>query len=102
MECQSNTKRRKSIRLKNFNYSNAGAYFVTICSQDMACLFGDVLDGEMVLNHPGEMISRIWSEIPENYSGFQLDEFVLMPNHFHAVIWKQEKTDIIKALLFKS
>ena len=87
MECQSKPKRRKSIRLKNFNYSNAGAYFVTICSQDMACLFGDVLRGETVLNEVGEMIRTAWSEIPYYFKNVQLDGFVLMPNHFHGIVW---------------
>ena len=92
MECQNNN-RRKSLRLKNFNYSNAGAYFLTICSQDMRCIFGDVINGEMILNEAGQMVMDVWSEIPRNYPGFQLDEYILMPNHFHGVIWKT-KSDV--------
>lgn len=91
MECQSSTKKRKSLRLKNFDYASAGAYFITLCTQGRACLFGSVAGGEMRLSEVGEMISTIWSEIPAYYPSFNLDEFVVMPNHFHAIIWKQEQ-----------
>ena len=92
MECQNKVKKRKSIRLKNFNYANAGAYFVTICSQDMVFLFGECVDGNVELNAPGEMISRVWEEVPEYFEDVQLDEFVVMPNHFHGIVCLIEPT----------
>lgn len=86
MECQ-NKNRRKSLRLKNFNYSNAGAYFVTICSQDMRCVFGDVIDGEMVLNLAGEMVFESWETLVSVREHLSKDEYIIMPNHFHGIIW---------------
>ena len=79
-------KSRRSIRLKGYDYSQAGAYFVTICTQDRQCLFVNVLDGKMNLNNAGEMINRIWHEIPEYYPGIDIDAYQIMPNHIHGII----------------
>lgn len=75
--------RRRSIRLKGHDYSRTGAYFVTICTQDRACLFGDVVAGDMRLNEAGRMIQSIWDEMPAFYPGVDTDAFVVMPNHVH-------------------
>lgn len=77
---------RRSIRLKGYDYGQAGAYFVTVCVQDRTCLFGDIVNGEMRLNDAGKMIQAVWNEIPIHYSGFETDAFVIMPNHFHGII----------------
>lgn len=77
---------RRSIRLKGFDYTQPGAYFVTICTQDRACLFGEVVDGEMRLNEAGRMIQSVWREIPAFYADVDTDEFVVMPNHIHGII----------------
>lgn len=77
---------RRSIRLKGYDYSQAGAYFVTICAQDRACLFGDVVDGEMRVNGAGWMVESIWNEMPVFYTGVETDEFVVMPNHVHGIV----------------
>jgi putative transposase len=77
---------RRSIRLKGYNYSQAGAYFITICTQGRECLFGQVVDGTMRLNDAGQMIQAIWQEIPNYYSGVAVDAFVVMPNHIHGII----------------
>ncbi len=77
---------RRSIRLKDFDYSQCGAYFITFCTQERLCLFGDVIDGEMVLNDAGVMIDRTWAELPKKYPGIQTESFVIMPNHIHGVI----------------
>jgi REP element-mobilizing transposase RayT len=74
---------RRSIRLKGYDYAQAGVYFVTICTQDRACLFGDVVDGEMRLGDAGRMIRSVWDEMPTFYPGVDTDEFVVMPNHVH-------------------
>ena len=76
---------RRSIRLKGYDYSQAGAYFVTICNQNRECLFGDIVDGEMRLNDAGEMLERWYSELEKKYPDIQCDEFVCMPNHVHFI-----------------
>lgn len=78
---------RKSIRLRNYDYSQAGAYFITICTQNKECLFGDIIDDEMQFNDAGRIIQVIWNEIPMHYPLVELDEFVIMPNHFHAIFY---------------
>ena len=77
---------RRSIRLKGYDYSQAGAYFVTICTQNRECLFGEILDGEMALNDAGRMIKTIWHELPEHYPGVGIDAFQVMPNHMHGIV----------------
>ena len=77
---------RRSIRLRGYDYSRAGAYFVTVCTQDRACLFGDIADGEMALNDAGKMIERWWLELNRKFSAMETDEFVVMPNHFHGIV----------------
>jgi putative transposase len=77
---------RKSIRLKGYDYSQAGLYFITICTQNRLCLFGEIENGEMVLNDAGMMIKTVWHEIPVYYHKFNVREFVVMPNHIHGII----------------
>jgi REP element-mobilizing transposase RayT len=78
--------RRRTPRLKGFDYSQAGAYFVTICAQDRLPLFGRVLEGSMVLSLPGQMVQQVWSEMPQYYAGVELDAFVVMPDHLHGIL----------------
>jgi putative transposase len=80
------THNRRSIRLQGYDYSQAGAYFVTICTQSRKCLFGDIVDGKMQLNDAGRMIQQRWDEIPKHYPGIDTDEVVIMPNHIHGII----------------
>jgi putative transposase len=82
---------RRSIRLQGYDYSQSGAYFITICTQDKKCLFGKIstpIDGypRMVLNDAGKMVQTIWDEIPSFYPEITTDEFVIMPNHIHGII----------------
>ena len=77
---------RRSIRLQNYDYSTAGAYFVTICTFERECLLGDVVDGEMRLNDAGQIVREEWLRTAELRKNVILDEFVVMPNHFHAII----------------
>jgi len=77
---------RRSIRLKGYDYAQAGTYFVTICMQNRECLFGDIVDGEMVLNDAGRMVQNVWDEIPKYYADIETDECVIMPNHIHGII----------------
>jgi REP element-mobilizing transposase RayT len=77
---------RRSIRLKGYDYSRAGAYFVTICTHDRECLFGEIMDGEMRLNDAGQAAQADWVRLPERFQSIELDEFVIMPNHLHGII----------------
>jgi REP element-mobilizing transposase RayT len=78
---------RRSIRLKGYDYTQPGAYFVTICTYDREGLFGHVVDGHMVLNACGEMVRACWREIPDHFPHVALDAFVVMPNHVHGILW---------------
>jgi putative transposase len=77
---------RRSIRLRGYDYSQAGAYFVTICTQNRECLFGDMMDGEMLLNDAGNIVHQCWDDIPNHFPHVDLDEFGVMPNHVHGII----------------
>ena len=82
---------RRSIRLAGYDYSQAGAYFVTICIQNHECLLGQATSGIVTLNAAGEMVQRVWLELPEHY-GVAGDAFVVMPNHVHWVVWLPDET----------
>lgn len=77
---------RRSLRLKGYDYSQPGAYFVTVVTQGHACLFGEVVDGRMWLNCAGQMVQAVWNEIPTHYPGIAVDAFVVMPNHIHGIV----------------
>ena len=77
---------RKSIRLKGYDYSQAGLYFITICCQDRICRFGQVENGEMILNEYGQIASDEWVKLSERFPNFKLDVFQIMPNHLHGII----------------
>ena len=77
---------RRSIRLRGYDYSTPGRYFVTICVQQRKCLYGEVSEGEMHLNDAGRMIERWWLELAHKFPLVDLDEHITMPNHFHGII----------------
>ncbi|WP_036199620.1 transposase [Meiothermus ruber] len=77
---------RRSVRLKGYDYTQAGAYFITICAQNRECLFGDVVDGEMRLNEIGLIVRDEWLKTAILRPSVVLDEYVVMPNHIHGVI----------------
>lgn len=77
---------RKPNRLRNYDYSQAGYYFVTICTQNKQLLFGKIIDRQMVTNDAGRMVERTWNELPKFYRGIQIDQFQIMPNHLHGII----------------
>jgi putative transposase len=83
---------RRSIRLKGYDYRQAGGYFVTIVTQGRESLFGEVVNGEMELNLAGEMIVRWWLELPNKFPNVNVDIFMPMPNHFHGIIFIFEPT----------
>ena len=77
---------RRSIRLKNYDYSQAGAYFITLCIQNRECVLGEIIDRNMHLSPVGENVFLQWRNLPQRFSGLELDVFVVMPNHFNAII----------------
>ncbi len=77
---------RRSIRLRGYDYTQAGAYFITVCTHDGACVFGDVVDGVMQLNECGAIVRDCWMAIPDHFLQTALDEFVIMPNHVHGIV----------------
>lgn len=77
---------RKKLRIPDFDYSQPGAYYVSIVTQDRKTLFGKIVDGEMVLNDIGKMVKEVIDQIPEYYQGINVELFVVMPNHIHALL----------------
>ena len=77
---------RKSIRLHGYDYSSHGYYFLTVCTQNRTCLFGNIIDGKNLLNDAGKMIEKWYFEIRNKFSNIRCDEFAIMPNHFHCII----------------
>jgi putative transposase len=84
---------RRSIRLKEYDYTQAGAYFITICSYQRGHVFGEIIDGEMKLNPWGEIARDEWFKTAALRSNVELyeDEFVVMPNHIHGIIWLNDE-----------
>jgi REP element-mobilizing transposase RayT len=77
---------RRSIRLKGYDYSQAGLYFVTICCQDKICRFGEIKNKEMVLNENGEIAYNEWVKLQKRYPHVSFDVFQIIPNHIHGII----------------
>ena len=81
-----NLPQRKSIRLKGYDYSQAGLYFVTIVTQNRKNLFGEIQNGKMILNDTGNMVEKWYYELENKYHDIKCREMVVMPNHFHCII----------------
>ncbi len=81
---------------------HAGAYFVTVCTQDRECLFGHVVNGEMRLNDAGETARRCWEGIPHHFTNVVLDALAIMPNHVHGVIVITDAPQATRAVDTKS
>jgi putative transposase len=77
---------RRSIRLKGYDYTKDGLYFVTICTHNRECYFGNIEKGIMILDDTGQKVFAVWNEIPEHFPCAVLHEFVIMPNHIHGII----------------
>ncbi len=86
MSCDPNKHHRRSIRLKGYDYSLAGAYFVTICMHQKKCQLGDVVDGVMRSNEGGLMVERWWLELARKFPAVYTDAYVIMPNHVHGIL----------------
>jgi putative transposase len=81
---------RRSIRLPDCDYSQAGAYFVTLVTWQRDCLFGKVVQGEMILNDLGKIAAEAWRAIPEHFPNVELGAYVVMPNHLHGILLIRE------------
>jgi len=77
---------RRSVRLRGYDYRQAGAYFVTICVQGRECLFGNIENSEIELNQYGKVVDEIWHRIPQHFSNVDIDSAIVMPNHFHGIV----------------
>lgn len=86
---------RRSIRLKGYDYSKAGLYFITICVQDHKMIFGEIIEGEMVLNDQGNMLETEWKNLKTRFPNIKLHEFIVMPNHFHRILEIVSATEMI-------
>lgn len=77
---------RRSIRLKGYDYTQGGAYFVTVVAQNRSCLFGNVVEGVMCPNDAGRLAGNWWVELNRKFPNVDVDKHVVMPNHFHGII----------------
>ncbi len=77
---------RKNTRMKKWDYSSSGWYFVTICIKNRECVFGDVKEGKMQLNNLGKLAQKCWIEISVRYQNVEIEQFVVMPNHIHGIV----------------
>lgn len=86
---------RRSIRLQNYDYTRDGAYFVTLCTHQRQCLFGNVQIDRVRPSHLGAVAQQYWQEIPQHFPFVHIDEFVVMPNHLHGILWLKQTESII-------
>jgi putative transposase len=81
------THRRRTIRIRDYDYTQAGAYFITICTRNRECLLGKVVDSMVRLNETGRVVESVWLRTAMVRSNIELDAYVVMPNHFHAIFF---------------
>jgi putative transposase len=86
MPNESNPPRRRSLRLHGYDYAQAGAYFITVCTHRRVALFGEVVENDVQLNRAGMIVKEAWGDLTAHYHDIDLDEFVVMPNHVHGII----------------
>jgi len=89
--------RRRAMRLAEYDYRRAGAYFLTICAHDRQCMFGHITGGVMQLNPFGAVVREVWNELTRHYAYIELDAFVVMPNHVHGIIIFVDDVDDVGA-----
>jgi len=77
---------RRSIRLKGYDYTQSGYYFITICTERRSCLFGAIDNQKLTLTEFGQIAFAYWQAIPEHFPRIELDRFVIMPNHVHGIL----------------
>ncbi|MGD0590738.1 MAG: transposase [Bacteroidota bacterium] len=91
-----NRRNRKSIRLKEYDYSQPGEYFVTICTYHHECILGEIVNGEQRLTENGKIAEEEWLRTSNIRPGIELDVFVIMPNHIHGIIMIKDESPIPK------
>jgi len=79
-------RRRKRLRLRNYDYSAPGTYFTTICVHNRECLFGEITEGKVRLSPFGRIVEQAWTWLGDHYASVELDEWVVMPSHLHAIV----------------
>ena len=89
-----NKYRNESARCSNWDYGSNAAYFVTICTANRECFFGEIINNQMILSEIGQLASKYWLEIPDHFSFIDLDEYTVMPNHIHGIIIINKPDDI--------
>ncbi len=94
MKYDRNKHDRHSIRVPGYDYRTPGAYFITICSWQRECLFGEVIDGTMQLSTYGQTVLFNWSILPKRYKNVALDNFIVMQNHVHGIIILKDNAEI--------
>lgn len=85
---------RKILRLTTHNYSSAGAYFITICTFKSQSFLGKVRHGKMILNALGHIVQSCWIDLPRYYDEISLDAYVVMPDHFHGIIYIESEDNL--------
>jgi putative transposase len=89
---------RQSIRLKGYDYSRSGAYFITICTHEREYLFGDIVNGTMELNSIGDIARTHWQKLAQHHPNIIVDESIVMPNHLHGIICLESSIDTTKSI----
>ena len=82
---------RRSIRLKEYDYSSAGWYYVTVCTQERICRLGDISEGQIKLSEAGRIAERSWKWLGAHFTNVELDSYVIMPNHLHGIVIMNER-----------
>lgn len=77
---------RRQLRLRDFDYSSPGFYFVTVCAENRACVFGEIFGGKVVLGNAGQLVAESWQRLPLRFPAITMDGFVVMPNHLHGIV----------------
>lgn len=87
--------KRRSLRLRGYDYSSSGAYFVTITSHKRIKWFGEIVDGEMILTELGRIAYNEWIKLPQRFPDVALDVFQIMPDHMHGIVIIKEKEESV-------
>ena len=94
-----NIHHRRSIRLKGYDYSQPGLYFVTSVCKNRVHFFGKIENGKMILNDAGKMVNDEWLKLPKRFQNIRLHEYIVMPNHFHAILEIVNQNNVVGATL---
>ena len=99
MKTSSGLPYRVSPRLQSFDYAEGGTFFITICTYEKRCIFGDVIEGQMRLNDIGSIADSQWALTSAIRPDIELDEFQVMPNHLHAILFVPPSPDTTKRIM---